>query len=74
MLSLISLPYGLYMAEAEGYLGPHSDIIPDIIRDASMLIRSGESVATAIVEASALNGVDYSKLTPEETKRIRQAL
>ena len=74
MLSLISLPYGLYMAEAEGYLGPHSDIIPDIIRDASMLIRSGESVATAIVEASALNGVDYSSLTPEETKRIRQAL
>lgn len=74
MLSLISLPYGLYMAEAEGYLGPHSDTIPDIIRDASMLIRSGESVAAAMVEASALNGVDYSKLTPEETKRIRQAL
>ena len=62
------------MAEAEGYLGPHSNIIPDIIKDASMLIRSGESVAAAMVEASALNGVDYSKLTPEEIKRIRQAL
>lgn len=71
---MISLPYGLYMAEAEGYLGPHLNIIPDIIKDASMLIRSGESVAAAMVEASALNGVDYSKLTPEEIKRIRQAL
>ena len=74
MLSLISLPYGLYMAEAEGYLGPHSQVIPDIIRDASMLIKQGESIAVAIMEATALNGVNYNDLTPEETKRIRQAL
>ena len=70
----MDLAYGLFMAEAEGYLGPHSDIIPDIIRDANMLIRSGESIAAAIVEASALNGVEYSSLTSEEMKRIRQAL
>lgn len=71
---MISLAQGLFMAEAEGYLGPHSQIIPDIIRDASMLVRQGESIAVAIMEATALNGVNYNDLTPEETKRIRQAL
>ena len=71
---MISLAQGLFMAEAEGYLGPHSQVIPDIIRDASLLIRQGESIAVAIMEATVLNGVNYNDLTPEETKRIRQAL
>ena len=70
----MNLAYGLFMAEAEGYLGPHSEIIPDIIRDASMLIRQGETIAVAIMEATALNGVNYANLTSEEVKRIRQAL
>ena len=71
---MISLPQGLFMAEAEGYLGPNSDVIPDIIQDASRLIKCGESVASAIVEAAALNGVLYGDLSLEEMKRIRQAL
>jgi hypothetical protein len=62
------------MAEAEGYLGPNSDVIPDIIRDAERYIRQGESIAAAIDYAARIHGTAAHLLSPEEMKRIRQAL
>ena len=70
----MNLAQGLFMAEAEGYLGPHSDAIPSVISAAQRYIRQGESIAAAVSFALIDNGISPSSLTPEEAQRIRRAL
>ena len=44
------------MAEAEGYLGPHSDIIPDIIKDAT------KKVMGFVIPPKFIVFIDYSQI------------
>lgn len=64
---MISLAQGLFMAEAEGYLGPNADKMYQIEKDVKHFYQQGFSRESAIEMAAALNEVE---LTPEEWNRL----
>ena len=63
----MNLAYGLFMAEAEGYLGPNADNMYQIEKDAKHFYQQGYTKDGAIEMAAALN---EARLSPEERKRL----
>lgn len=63
----MDLAYGLFMAEAEGYLGPNADKMHQIEEDVKHFYQQGYSKESAIEMAAALN---EAVLTPEELNRL----
>lgn len=63
----MNLAYGLFMAEAEGYLGPNADKMYQIEEDVKLFRRQGYSKESAIEMAAALN---EATLTSEECNRL----
>lgn len=63
----MDLAYGLFMAEAEGYLGPNADKMYQIEKDVKHFYQQGYTKDSAIEMAAALN---EAILTPEEWKRL----
>ena len=63
----MDLAYGLFMAEAEGYLGPNADKMHQIEKDVKHFYQQGYSKESAIEMAAALN---EAVLTPEELNRL----
>ena len=63
----MDLAYGLFMAEAEGYLGPNADKMYQIEKDVKHFYQQGYTKDSAIEMAAALN---EATLTPEEWKRL----
>ena len=63
----MNLAYGLFMAEAEGYLGPNADKMYQIEKDVKHFYQQGYSKESAIEMAAALN---EAILSPEERNKL----
>ena len=64
---MINLAQGLFMAEAEGYLGPNANNMYQIEKDARHFYQQGYTKNSAIEMAAALN---EAILSPEEQNRL----